>query len=66
MVKNKKMKICFMGLTGYQLLSGKQTGEVVGPDVYQTLLARELLNHSFQIAYTTTTKAEKKRKSSKA
>ena len=45
------MKICFMGLTGYRLLSGDRASGVVGPDVYQVLLARELLKHGFQVAY---------------
>ncbi|MDD4874355.1 MAG: glycosyltransferase family 4 protein [Dehalococcoidales bacterium] len=45
------MKICFMGLTGYQLLNGNNASHVVGPDVYQILLARELLKHGFQISY---------------
>jgi len=45
------MKICFMGLTGYQLLSGGRSSGVVGPDVYQVLLARELLKHGFQVTY---------------
>ena len=45
------MKICFMGLTGYKLLSGDRSSGVVGPDVYQVLLARELLKHGFQVAY---------------
>ena len=50
-LKNKKIKICFMGLTGYQLLSGKNPQAAVGPDVYQVLLARELLKHNFQVSY---------------
>jgi len=45
------VKICFMGLTGYQLLNGDRSTGVVGPDVYQVLLARELLKHGFQVAY---------------
>jgi hypothetical protein len=40
-----------MGLTGYQLLSGDRSSGVVGPDVYQVLLARELIRHGFQVAY---------------
>jgi len=45
------VKICFMGLTGYKLLSGDRSSGVVGPDVYQVLLARELLKHGFRVAY---------------
>lgn len=40
-----------MGLTGYQLLRGSNPEAVVGPDVYQVLLARELLKHNFQVSY---------------
>jgi glycosyltransferase involved in cell wall biosynthesis len=45
------MKVCFMGLTGYQLLRGDKQQAVVGPDVYQVLLARELLKLGFQVVY---------------
>ena len=45
------MKICFMGLTGYQVLIGRNDRGVVGPDVYQVLLAKELLKHDFEVSY---------------
>jgi len=45
------VKICFMGLTGYKLLSGDRSSGVVGPDVYQVLLARELVKNGFKVSY---------------
>ena len=44
-----------MGLSGYQLLSGRNPRGIVGPDVYQVLLAKELVKHNFQVSYITHT-----------
>ncbi len=49
--RDKKIKICFMGLTGYQIIKGRNDMNVVGPDVYQVLLARELLEQGFSVSY---------------
>ena len=46
-------KICFIALSAYPLLARKNLGHVIGPDVYQVLLANELLKHNFEISFIT-------------
>lgn len=50
---NKAIKICFVALVGYPLLSGKVPEDIKGPAVHQTLLAKELVKHDFVISYIT-------------
>ncbi len=45
------MKVCLMGLTGYRLLKGEGRRLVVGPDVYQVLLAEELAAGGIDVSY---------------
>lgn len=47
------MKICFIALTAYPLLSGKNLGHIVGPDVHTILLGRELVKHGFEVTFIT-------------
>lgn len=49
---DKKVKICFVALGYlYSLLTGKPPKKVVGPDVHQVLLAKELIKHGFKISF---------------
>ena len=47
------IKICFIALGAYPLLSGKDSKNVIGTDVHQVILARELIKHNFKITFTT-------------
>jgi len=47
------MKLCFIALTAYPLLSGKNLGHIIGPDVHTVLLARELIKHNFKVSFIT-------------
>lgn len=50
----KDIKICFVALAySYSLLTGKNPKKVVGPDVHQVILAKELLKHNFKITFIT-------------
>ncbi|WP_048082729.1 glycosyltransferase family protein [Methanobacterium arcticum] len=49
---NKK-KICFLAPTAYSLLKGKASKNIIGPDVDQFTLAKELLNHGHKITFIT-------------
>ena len=46
-------KICFLALSAYPLLSKQNLGYIVGPDVYQVLLAQELLERGFDVSFIT-------------
>ena len=46
---DKSIKVCFLALGAYSLLSGKHSTYVVGPDVLQVLLAKELIKHNFEV-----------------
>ena len=47
-------KICFVALAySYSLLTGKNPKKVVGPDVHQVILARELIKYGFKITFIT-------------
>jgi glycosyltransferase involved in cell wall biosynthesis len=49
---NKSIKICFVALAySYSLLTGKTPKKVVGPDVHQAILAKELAKHGFKITF---------------
>ena len=49
----EKIKICFVALGAYPLLSGKNPKDVQGPDVHQVILAKELIKHDFKITFIT-------------
>jgi len=50
---DKTRKICFVALGAYPLLSGKNPKNVIGPDVHQAILAKELIKHNFKITFIT-------------
>ena len=51
---SKRVKICFVALAySYSLLTGKRPKKVVGPDVHQVILAKELIKHDFKITFIT-------------
>lgn len=50
---NKSIKICFVALGAYPLLAGKNTDNIIGPDVHQVILAKELIKHDFKISFIT-------------
>ncbi len=50
--KEPRLKTCFIALTAYPLLSGKNLGHIIGPDVYQVLLANALKKY-FDISFIT-------------
>ena len=49
----ESIKICFVALGAYPLLAGKNPKNVVGPDVHQVILAKELIKHDFKITFIT-------------
>jgi len=49
----KSIKICFVALTAYPLLAGKNADNIIGPDVHQLILAKELIKHDFKISFIT-------------
>ena len=49
----EKIKICFVAMGAYPLLSGKNPKNVIGPDVHQVILAKELIKHDFKITFIT-------------
>lgn len=51
--KQKKLKICFVSMSAYPLLSGKSSQNVLGPDVIQVLLAKELVNYNYEVVFVT-------------
>lgn len=54
MIKSSKAtvlpKICFIAPNAYELLTGKNLKRVVGPDVHQVLLAKELVSKGFRVS----------------
>ena len=50
---NQSIKICFVALTAYPLLAGKNADNIIGPDVHQVILAKELIKHDFKITFIT-------------
>jgi glycosyltransferase involved in cell wall biosynthesis len=49
----RSTSICFIALGAYPLLSGKPSTHVIGPDVLQTLLAKELVKRGFEVTMIT-------------
>ena len=47
------IKICSIALGAYPLLAVKNSKSVIGPDVHQILLAKELLKYNFKITFIT-------------
>ncbi len=47
------MRICFIAWGAYPLLAGRHSTYVIGPDVLQVLLAKELIKHDFEITLIT-------------
>jgi glycosyltransferase involved in cell wall biosynthesis len=50
---SKGVKICFVALTAYPLLTGGKPKYVVGPDVNSFILAKELVKRGFQVSFIT-------------
>jgi len=50
---DKKIKICFTSMSAYPLLSGEKPKCVLGPDVFQVLLAKEVIKHNFNVIFIT-------------
>lgn len=50
---HKRLKICFVALTAYPFLSEKEPKYVVGPTVFQILLAQELIKHNIEVSFIT-------------
>lgn len=50
---DEHIKICFVALGAYPLLTGKNPKNVIGPDVHQVLLAKEIIKHNFKITFIT-------------
>ena len=50
---NGRTKICFVALSAYPLLAGKNADNIIGPDVHQVILAKELIKHDFKITFIT-------------
>ncbi|CAD6492109.1 MAG: Glycosyl transferases group 1 [Candidatus Argoarchaeum ethanivorans] len=44
------VKICFITLGAYPLLAGKNADNIIGPDVHQVILAKELIKHDFKVS----------------
>ena len=50
---NKSVKVCFVALGAYPLLAGKNADNIIGPDIHQVILAKELIKHDFKITFIT-------------
>ncbi|RCV66153.1 Glycosyltransferase involved in cell wall bisynthesis [Methanophagales archaeon] len=50
---DEKINICFVALGAYPLLARKDPKNVIGPDVHQVILAKELIKHDFKITFIT-------------
>ena len=50
---NRSINICFASMSAYPLLAGEKTKSVEGPDVFQVLLAKELMKHNFNVTFIT-------------
>jgi glycosyltransferase involved in cell wall biosynthesis len=50
-------KICFVALGAYPLLSGKSSERIIGPDIHQIILAKELIKQNFKVTFITQDKA---------
>ncbi|MFA0823678.1 MAG: glycosyltransferase family 4 protein [Methanomethylovorans sp.] len=47
---SEKVSICFIALGAYPLLTGKDAKNIIGPDVHQVTLAKELVNQGFEVS----------------
>lgn len=47
------MKLCFLSLNAYPVLAGENFGYAGGAEVEQVYLARELINHGYDISFVT-------------
>ena len=50
---DESIKICFVSLGAFPLLTGKDAERITGPDVHQVLLAKELIKHNFEVTLIT-------------
>ena len=48
---NKRIRICFVASDVFPLLTGEKTKDIIGPDVHQVILAKELRKHDFKINF---------------
>lgn len=55
---HKSTKICFVALGAYPLLAGKKVKNIIGPDVHQVILAKELIKHDFEASFITYSEGE--------
>lgn len=46
-------KICFVTSNTYEILTGKEVKRIVGPDVHQVLLAKEIIKHNLKVSIIT-------------
>ena len=46
---DKTIKICFVALGAYPLLTGKDVKCITGPDVHQILLAKKIIKHNLKL-----------------
>lgn len=51
--KYNRKKICFVAMGAYPLLAAKDPKNVIGPDVHQVILAKELMKNNFKITFIT-------------
>lgn len=51
-------KICFIALGAYPLLTGRTSETIIGPDIHQVLLGRELVKKGFDVAFIVLTDEE--------
>ncbi|OPX88196.1 MAG: Glycosyl transferases group 1 [Pelotomaculum sp. PtaB.Bin013] len=58
-IKHNPEKICFIALGAYPLLAEKDPKNVIGPDVHQVILAKELMKRDFKIVVITYNKGGK-------
>lgn len=51
--QTQELKICFISLTAYSLISGKDTKNIIGPDVNIVNLAKELVKRDYNVTFLT-------------
>jgi len=47
---NKSIKICIVAPGAYPLLAGKNPKNIIGPDIHQVILAKELIKYNFKVS----------------
>jgi len=45
------IRLCFLALGAYPLLVGESPKNIIGPDVHQVILGKELKNHNFNVSF---------------